>query len=51
MYKLIFERDRLYLYPWYFADEALTFDIEKIFGKRVPPIVKIIKRANGNNKN
>ncbi len=33
--KLIFDRDRMYLYPWVLAEQCLTDDIEKIFGKKI----------------
>lgn len=32
---MLFDRDRFNLYPWYLSDECLTFDIEKIFGKKL----------------
>lgn len=39
MHQLIFERDKIYPYPWYFADEALTCDIKKIFGRKINKII------------
>jgi len=34
-FKMVFDRDRIYLYPWYLAEQCLTVDIEKIFGKKI----------------
>ncbi|OGZ26720.1 MAG: hypothetical protein A2365_02370 [Candidatus Nealsonbacteria bacterium RIFOXYB1_FULL_40_15] len=45
MYKLIFDRDRVYLFPWYFADEALTHDIADIFGKKVGRVILEFKNG------
>lgn len=39
MIRVVFDRDRMYLYPWYLADECLTLDIKDIFGKKVDKII------------
>ncbi len=41
---LFVDRDRLYLYPWYFADECLTKDIKKICGKKISQIILEFKK-------
>lgn len=45
MYELIFDRDKFYLYPWYFADQALTSDIEKIFGRKINKVILEFKNS------
>ena len=40
---MLFDRDRLYPYPWYFADECLTKDIADIFGKKLDKIILELK--------
>ena len=45
MHQLIFERNNIYLYPWYFADEALTYDIKKIFGRKINRIILEFKNS------
>lgn len=35
MFKFFADRDRVYLYPWYLAEECLTDDLEKIFGIKI----------------
>jgi len=41
---LFVDRDRLYLYPWYFADECLTKDIKKICGKKISQVILEFKK-------
>ena len=35
MLKLLFDRDRIYLYPYQFADESLTADMKDVFGRGI----------------
>ncbi len=35
MLKLMFDRDRIYLYPYQFADESLTNDMKEVFGRGI----------------
>ena len=43
--KLFFDRDRIYLYPWYFAEQCLTDDIEKIFGMKIEKTILEFKKG------
>ena len=45
-FKLLFDRDRLNLYPWEFANQCLTKDIEKVFGKKIKKIISEFKKSH-----
>jgi len=45
-FKLLFDRDNLNLYPWYFADQCLTKDIEKIFNRKVSKVILEFKKSH-----
>ncbi len=45
-FKIYFDRDRFYLYPWYFADECLTKDIEPAYGKKTSKIILEFKKGH-----
>lgn len=44
--KLLFDRDRINLYPWYFAEQCLTKEIENVFGKKIPRIITEFKKSH-----
>ena len=45
MLKLFFDRDKIYPYPWYFAEESLTKDVQEILGKKADKMVVEIKKG------
>jgi phosphoenolpyruvate synthase/pyruvate phosphate dikinase len=44
--KLLFDRDKIYPYPWYFAEQCVTGDIESVFGKKVSRTILEIRRGH-----
>lgn len=46
MFKLVFDRDRIYLYPWYLAEQCLTEDIGKIFNKKIDKTILEFKEGH-----